>query len=67
MITEKYDWNIAYDRLNNLKYSKKLNLGLNLQAILQKDYKEFRYKNGNCGYSIIFIGISDLLEKWSLD
>lgn len=30
MITEKYDWNIAYDRLNNLKYSKKLNLGLNL-------------------------------------
>ena len=58
---------MEYDRLNSLKYSKQLNLGLNLQEIIYKDYKEFRYKNGNCGYSIIFIGIIDLMQKWSLE
>jgi hypothetical protein len=32
-----------------------------------KDYKDFAYKSGRCGYAVIFISLNDLQEKYSLE
>ena len=43
-----------------------MNLDLDIYDIFLKDYKEFNYSNGNCGYSIVFVSIDDLINKMGI-
>lgn len=53
-----------YHFLNNLKYSKEMNLNLDFDVMLNKDYKLFHYSNGLTGYAVIFVSLDSLLTKY---
>ena len=62
----EFDREREYGDLCSLKYSRALNLELSIQEILLKDYKEYEYANGRCGYSIVFVKVEDITEKMSM-
>jgi len=51
-----------YQTLQNLKFSKELNLKLNLESLFNKDYKAFNYANHTkVGYSVFMVKLEDVL------
>ncbi|CAD8113203.1 unnamed protein product [Paramecium primaurelia] len=59
----QFDAKQEYQHLTDLKYDVKLNLQLSLKQQLLKDYKKFY----TIGYSVIFIKLQDLMQKYPED
>ncbi|CAK66389.1 unnamed protein product (macronuclear) [Paramecium tetraurelia] len=57
----QFDAKNEYQHLTDLKYDVKLNLQLSLTQQLLKDYKKFY----TVGYSVIFIKLQDLMQKYN--
>ncbi|CAD8197899.1 unnamed protein product [Paramecium octaurelia] len=57
----QFDAKQEYQHLTDLKYDVKLNLQLSLNQQLLKDYKKFF----TVGYSVIFIKLQDLMQKYN--
>ncbi len=55
-----------YHALFQHKFDKKLNIELGLDLILRKDYKNFEWKNCNCGISVVFNPIHEILVTFGV-